>query len=89
MLGFGSALFEKEPMELQALCDRLTDIKKTVSSQLAKDQNQLTLSIKVADTEVAAIPFRADESPVCSGPSQWLMRKNQRVLFMSLDSSPH
>ena len=63
-------------MELQALCDRLTDIKQTVSSQLAKDQNQLTLSIRIADEEVAAIPFRADESPVCSGPSQWLMRKN-------------
>ena len=52
-------------MELQALCDRLTDIKQTVSSQLAKDQNQLTLSIRIADEEVAAIPFRADESPVC------------------------
>jgi len=63
-------------MELQALCNRLTDIKQTVSSQLAEDQNKLTLSIRIADAEVAAIPFVADESPVCSEPSQWLMRKN-------------
>jgi len=63
-------------MDLQAVCARLTEIKKTVSSQLAQDQDQLTLSIKVGDTGVAAIPFRVDESPVCSGPSQWLMRKN-------------
>ena len=36
-------------MELQALCNRLTDIKQTVSSQLAEDQNKLTLSIRIAD----------------------------------------
>ena len=76
-------------MELQALCNRLTDIKQTVSSQLAEDQNKLTLSIRIPDAEVAAIPFVADESPVCSEPSQWLMRKTQRALFMSLALSPH
>lgn len=63
-------------MDLQAVCGRLTEIKQTVSSQLVEDQNQLTLSIEVGDAEVAAIPFLADESPVCSGPSEWLKRKN-------------